>query len=256
MQKRLRFFFILFLILFMFSGVFSVSGCDLQTENKVLPISTKEVYEIMTEKKDYTILDVRTREEFDEGHLEGAVLIPVDDLETRIGEISMEKPVIVYCRSGRRSAKGADILLKNGFRPVYDMQGGIEKWVSDEYPIFKTGDEDGAQETEITSFKMITMQEVAEIVKGNAEGYVIMDVRSEEEYVKVHIKGAVSVPVSEFEDRLGEFSLDIPVIVYCTSSSCSSSSSAARILVEKGFKTVFAMDSGIGEWLEAGYPTE
>jgi phage shock protein E len=67
-----------------------------------------------------TLLDVRTSEEFASGHLDGAVLIPVSDLAVRMGELPRDRPVVVYCRSGRRSAAAADQLRSAGFR-VHDV---------------------------------------------------------------------------------------------------------------------------------------
>ncbi len=73
------------------------------------------------------LLDVRTREEFREHHLKGAVNIPVQELGARIGEAgSTERPVVVYCRSGGRSATAAAMLKAAGYR-VVDL-GGIHNW--------------------------------------------------------------------------------------------------------------------------------
>ena len=98
-------------------------------------ISVDEVYEIISSgrSKDYIILDLRTPEEFSEGYIEGALLIPVSELEGRLNELSKDKPIITYCRSGRRSMDAAIILLKNGFTQVYDM-GGINDWIAKGYP--------------------------------------------------------------------------------------------------------------------------
>jgi len=98
-------------------------------------ISVEEVYEIMTGGEDYIILDVRTLEEFGQGHMEGAVHIPVNELEGRLGELSKDKPIIVYCKSGGRSSTAANLLAENGFTQVYDMGGGILEWVDKGYPI-------------------------------------------------------------------------------------------------------------------------
>ncbi|MDD5435508.1 MAG: rhodanese-like domain-containing protein, partial [Nitrospira sp.] len=75
---------------------------------------------------------------FKEGHIEGAVNIPVSELESRLGELSRDKSIIVYCRSGSRSRSAADILVKNGFTQVYNM-GGIVDWINSGYPV--VGDE-------------------------------------------------------------------------------------------------------------------
>ncbi len=74
------------------------------------------------------ILDVRTDDEFNARHIEGAVNIPVEDLGKRIAELTDKKrPVIVYCKSGGRSAKAAELLKANGFTQVHDL-GGIGNW--------------------------------------------------------------------------------------------------------------------------------
>lgn len=73
-----------------------------------------------------TLLDVRTPEEFSERHLEGAVNIPVDQVEARMSEIPRDRPVVVYCRSGARSMSAARILRRGGY-DVEDL-GSINEW--------------------------------------------------------------------------------------------------------------------------------
>ncbi len=73
-----------------------------------------------------TLLDVRTPEEFSERHREGAVNIPVDQIEARMSEISREHPVVVYCRSGARAMSAARILRRAGY-DVFDLHT-INDW--------------------------------------------------------------------------------------------------------------------------------
>jgi phage shock protein E len=74
------------------------------------------------------LIDVRTPKEFDSKHIEKAINIPVDEVETRLKELGDPKgTIIVYCRSGKRSAKARLILLKHGFTSVYNL-GGIGRW--------------------------------------------------------------------------------------------------------------------------------
>ncbi len=76
-------------------------------------------------------MDVRTKDEFKEGHLPKALLIDYysDDFKARAGILDKAKPVFVYCGTGRRSAGAADILIKMGFLQVYDLEGGFSAWV-------------------------------------------------------------------------------------------------------------------------------
>jgi len=107
--------------------------------SEVNDISVEEVYQIISSNQDYIILDVRTPDEFKEGHIdEGAILIPVLELYNRLGELPKDKPIIVYCDGVgcSRSGSAAHILIDNGFREVYDMTGkGIIEWEEKGYPV-------------------------------------------------------------------------------------------------------------------------
>ncbi|MDF2955172.1 MAG: Rhodanese-related sulfurtransferase [Candidatus Alkanophagales archaeon MCA70_species_2] len=70
---------------------------------------------------------MRTPSEFNESHIGGALLIPLSELENRLEELDKDKKIIVYCRSGRRSADACAILAEHGF-DAYNMLGGILAW--------------------------------------------------------------------------------------------------------------------------------
>jgi len=71
------------------------------------------------------ILDVRTPQENAEARIKNSLLIPLDQLESRLDEIPKDKPILVYCRSGSRSLFAAQILEKNGFKEVLNLKEGI-----------------------------------------------------------------------------------------------------------------------------------
>lgn len=95
-------------------------------------ISAETAKEMMDTSPDVIILDVRTEEEYKSGHIDGAVLIPDYELEAKAEEILEDKSVtiLVYCRSGRRSALAAQILSDLGYTVIYDF-GGITDWPYD-----------------------------------------------------------------------------------------------------------------------------
>lgn len=103
-------------------------------------ISTKETFALEGEDTSVVLLDVRTAEEYDSGtgHLKGAILIPVQELEQRAGELEKyrDKTIITYCRTGRRSEKATGLLTKKGFK-VFNMEGGIVKWNEEKLPVEK-----------------------------------------------------------------------------------------------------------------------
>lgn len=74
------------------------------------------------------LVDVRTPAEFANGHLPGAINIPVQELERRMGELERkEQPVVLYCRSGHRSGRAARMLKSNGYASVHDL-GAMSRW--------------------------------------------------------------------------------------------------------------------------------
>ena len=79
-------------------------------------------------KDEFILLDVRERHEFDEKHIPGAVLIPPATLAANMQHLQRGVHIIVYCRSGGRSAHAAEILRKAGFAKVTNLKGGILAW--------------------------------------------------------------------------------------------------------------------------------
>lgn len=76
----------------------------------------------------YQILDVRQPKEYEQGHLAGALLMPVKEVTTRLAELNRDAPLLVYCHSGVRSKAASQMLLAEGFKDVYNLSGGIAAW--------------------------------------------------------------------------------------------------------------------------------
>ena len=107
------------------AAVLLLSACGARAEYR--EITAAEAADMMVEG--VVILDVRTQAEYDEGHIPGAVLLPNDEVAARAGEVlpDKEQTILVYCRSGRRSALAAQALAELGYTAVYDF-GGIQSW--------------------------------------------------------------------------------------------------------------------------------
>ena len=92
-------------------------------------ITAQEAKELMDTQTGYIILDTRTQEEYDQGHIPGAILIPYDEVLEKAEGILTEKDqlILVYCRSGRRSKIAADDLVKLGYTNIREF-GGIIDW--------------------------------------------------------------------------------------------------------------------------------
>ncbi len=81
------------------------------------------------------ILDVRTREEFVGGHIEGSLLMPLEELTTLMDALPRDKLIIAVCRSGVRSNQARVILRNAGFKQVTSMTGGMEAWIAKGFPV-------------------------------------------------------------------------------------------------------------------------
>lgn len=117
----MRFSVILF-ILFVF-----LSSCESDKNNSTL-ISAEEMKHLMT-LDSVQLIDVRSLEEFREGHLQGSQnLIYDDEFSNKIKQLDKSKPVAVYCRTGRRSEDCSRILKEAGFKKIYQLKGGLSQW--------------------------------------------------------------------------------------------------------------------------------
>jgi phage shock protein E len=120
------------------SGLLFFTGCaqtaPAQNEGEAVyrRLSAEEAMEMMETLEDYILLDVRTEEEYLEKRIENALLIPDNKIEQEAEEKLPDKNaiILVYCRSGRRSANAANALVKMGYTGVYDF-GGINDWPYD-----------------------------------------------------------------------------------------------------------------------------
>lgn len=80
-------------------------------------------------------LDVRTQDEWNQAHLANSVLIPLDQLTSRLSEVPKDQEVVVVCRSGRRSKEGMTLLRNAGYARVSSMTGGLLAWQAAQYPL-------------------------------------------------------------------------------------------------------------------------
>jgi len=114
--------------------IFGVVTQNTQDTVSTLPleISVQTAYKYFQD--DGFILDVRTLEEWNDGHVPGATLIPLNELEARLSELPQDEEIVVICRSGNRSAAARDILLNAGFENVTSVAGGFNEWVANGYP--------------------------------------------------------------------------------------------------------------------------
>jgi len=141
----------LILLLAIVLASFAMMGCDTAPEATTAPatndtsaVTTQPIRDLIAPQSyvqdymdtdaDHILIDVRTPEEFADGMIVGSVNIPLQEIANRLDEIPRDKPVILYCRSGNRSAQAAQLLSNASFSEIYDL-GGIIQWTAAGYQL-------------------------------------------------------------------------------------------------------------------------
>jgi len=114
-------------------------GQETTTAQTIENVSAVDAFGIMQNNTDLIIIDVRTPDEFNMGHLENAINIDFysDTFEQNIDKLDKDKTYLIYCRSGKRSGKSHVIMEGLNFSEVYNMEGGMLSWNMAELPLTK-----------------------------------------------------------------------------------------------------------------------
>lgn len=181
-------------------------------------------------KDEVLIIDVRANDEYKEGHIPHAINIALEDVENRLDEIAdfKDKPVILYCNTGNRSGKAADILVENGFINVTNAEGVKEH----EYDLVKYEDIRGA---------------ALEKLVAEADDVVLVDVRpAKQANEEGMIEGAINIPFDEVEENLDKLPQDKTIALYCNTGT--KSAEVAQQLNELGYEKVINAIEGVKEY--------
>ena len=120
-------------LLFLLLAVMLLTACGQTKENDreaaYMNITAEEAKQIMDKEEGYVILDARTQEEYDQGHIPGAVVISHEEIMEKAEDVLTDKDqlILVYCRSGRRSKIAAEALVELGYTNIREF-GGIIDW--------------------------------------------------------------------------------------------------------------------------------
>jgi rhodanese-related sulfurtransferase len=134
-------------------------SCSTEDVTRISPEKLKQMLDNDREGNNI-LIDVRQPGEYEQSHIPGSKLIPLDELDARYNELDKNKNIITYCRAGRRSLGAATYLCNLGFKNVYTMDGGILEWnyktlsgFPEEKPEFITGSEQ-IKDILLTAFKL------------------------------------------------------------------------------------------------------
>lgn len=120
-------------LIFILLAALLLTACTQEKEQDreaiYMNITAQEAKEIMDTQEGYIILDVREQDEFDQGHIPGAILIPYTQIDRKAEDMlpDLDQLILVYCRSGRRSKMAAENMVKQGYTNIQEF-GGILDW--------------------------------------------------------------------------------------------------------------------------------
>ena len=222
-------------------------GCNSKSkESNIIPqskytqgyenIDAKQTEKLLEANKGVLVVDVRSEEEYERGHLINAINLPYDDdFKSELSEIKdyKDKTVLVYCKTGNRSEKAAVKLVDNGFKYVKNATEGIDEY---DYKLVKVDN--------------VTGKEAEKIIRNDKhdKDLTILDVRKTKDFNNGHLQNAINIPLEDIDKRMNELRnyKNKEIIVYCNNGR--KSAEVAEKLVKNGFTDVINIVEGVSEY--------
>lgn len=217
----------------------------------------------LADGKKYTLVDVRSDEEFKTGYLAGAIHMPLPTFFDNLDKLpAKDQPIVIYCASGHRGAVAAMGLRMMGYQYVLNLGGGTNAWKAKGYALEGAATDWTAAWTDYfknmpDSMYVIGAADLNAKLADSAP--FLLDVREDgeltDEKAGGYIKGAVHIPMRTLLDNLDKLpAQDQPIVVYCASGHRGGIAIAA--LQQLGWKDVINLGGGIGAWKKAELPLE
>ncbi len=215
-----------------------------------------------------TLVDVRSIDEYAEGHIEGAINIPIETVADSLALLpALDANIVVYCGSGHRSALVMESLTLLGYTNVRSLLGGTKAWMTSELPVTDVGTtvEPGTMPAVNESVLPLVAEYLANLPAGygtvKAEDLsaelaenpvVLIDVRTDGEYAQGFIEGAMHIPFADFMTRIAEVPTTGKVVLY--DNPTHRSTMAMMMLQLLGYTDIRVLSGGSGAWASAGLP--
>lgn len=220
-----------------------------------------EAFRLMDAEKDFLLLDVRSPGEYADtsrhtalniGRLKGAVNIDVDAVPRRLNELTSykDKPVFIYCSHSQRSRRISKLLSENGFKKIYNINGGMS--LVNEMDAARFPYKNKVHEVK-TNYQNIASVDAANLIR-NTPDLVIIDIRDEKAFVSKdslqrnnigHLKKAINIPQAVFAEKFDTYKIpnNKPVLLYDLQGN--NSMDVVEILRAKGFTRIYSLFEGL-----------
>lgn len=214
-------------------------------------IDTARLKVMIDSKQEFTLVDARTKEEYDEAHIVKAINITEKGYEAQSSQLPSDKnaPLVIYC-NGLKCGKSKKVAAKAaaaGYTNITIYTDGFPVWEEKAMPI--TAGPDYSKKIETTKLKP---EELKQMIDSGTKDFVIVDVRDESEYKEGHIPTAINIPVETFAAKSEVLPKEKKIIVYCNSGG--RSYTAYRKLMKLAYPTIF--QTIFADWKEAGQQVE
>ncbi|MBJ6725592.1 rhodanese-like domain-containing protein [Geomesophilobacter sediminis] len=212
-------------------------------------VSTQALKDMLDEKQAFTLIDARTKEEYQEAHIGKAVNISEKDFDAVVSTLPAGKGALLvfYCNGVKcgKSKKVAEKARRAGYTNILLYSEGFPVWEEKGMPI--VAGPDYAKKIQTNMMSAATLKEVLSQKKGE---YVLVDVRDEFEFAEGHVEGAINIPAESFAVKSGGLPKEKGIIVYCNSGG--RSYMAYRKLMKLAYPKIY--QAIFDEWKKAGYP--
>lgn len=225
-----------------------------------------EDFKSLVDSGNVVLVDVRETKEYGEGHVPGAINIPIRTLADNLDKIPADKPVVIYCASGHRAGMATTSLQLLGYKnvkagPTLKAWSEAKGEVSTE-PVEAVAYKAPQVEAELLAVVKgilgglpegyLAVGDMAKFKEAVANGAFLVDVREPSEFEAGHLPNAINIPIRTLGDNLDKIPTDKPVFVYCKSGHRGALSTAALQLL--GYTNVKSFPPGFVGWEKAGEP--
>jgi len=214
-------------------------------------ITTEQLKAMIDDKKDFTLIDARTKEEYQAAHIPGAISIPEKLFENSVSLLPTNRDALLafYCNGIKcgKSTKTAKKAAALGYKNILIYGEGFPVWEEKGMKIVPGPDYDKKIET-----TKLGPLDVKKLIESKSGDFIIVDVRDESEFKEGHIPGALNLPSETFASKSEILPKEKKIIVYCNTGG--RSYMAYRKLMKLAYPSIY--QTLFGEWKEAGMPVE
>ncbi|MBI5930484.1 MAG: rhodanese-like domain-containing protein [Chloroflexi bacterium] len=233
-------------------------------------VTVDELAAELADATELTVVDVRTPDEYAEGHIEGAINIQLTELTQNLALLpNLDENIVVVCGSGHRSALAMTALTLLGYTNVRSLGSGMGAWTKAEQPVTDVPFE--VEASTAPTFLPVVFDKVNAFITSIPASYytvkpvdlgvemmsnppVLIDVRSDSEWAEGYIEGAIHIQLRDFMANISQLPQDktAPIVLY--DNPTHRSSMALVFLKMMGYENVRVMGGGINGWTAAGLP--